>query len=38
MIHAEPFAASEEYRRQYFDAWEILSEDRPLIAQLGWGG
>merc|ERR1719323_2588028 len=41
MIHAEPFAASEEYRRVYFDAWEaahlhgVDDADRPLIAQLG---
>jgi len=41
MIHAEPFAADEAYRRVYFDAWEAAQHrgspdaDRPLIAQLG---
>ncbi|CAE7247525.1 ICL [Symbiodinium natans] len=41
MIHAEPFASDEEYRRTYFDAWDAADlgpakdVDRPLIAQLG---
>lgn len=41
MIHAEPFAAEESFRRTFFDAWEpaMLGEpidaDKPLIAQLG---
>ncbi|CAE7488350.1 Dus1l [Symbiodinium pilosum] len=41
MLHAEPFASDEEYRRTYFDAWEAADlgsakdVDRPLIAQLG---
>lgn len=41
MLHAEPFAADEKYRRVFFDAWEAAADrgvenaDRPLIAQLG---
>ncbi|CAJ1424484.1 unnamed protein product [Effrenium voratum] len=41
MLHAEPFASDEAYRRSFFDAWEPAQldgqqdADRPLIAQLG---
>lgn len=41
MIHAEPFAVDDDYRRTYFDGWEAADyggskdADRPLIAQLG---
>ncbi|CAL1138710.1 unnamed protein product [Cladocopium goreaui] len=40
MLHAEPFAVDEGYRKTYFDAWtpvdgENGKDDRPLIAQLG---
>lgn len=39
MIHAEPFAVDENFRRTYFDAWEAATGDtkldRPLIAQIG---
>eukprot|EP00434_Breviolum_minutum_P040825 symbB.v1.2.036296.t1/scaffold5092.1/size31036/1 len=37
MIHAEPFAADDTFRKTYFDAWTPADneEDRPLIAQLG---
>lgn len=41
MLHAEPFATDDGYRRTYFDAWEAAAlgvakdVDRPLIAQLG---
>eukprot|EP00435_Cladocopium_sp_Y103_P019632 s1777_g4.t1 len=37
MLHAEPFAVDESYRKTYFDAWTPVDgeEDRPLIAQVG---
>jgi tRNA-dihydrouridine synthase 1 len=33
MLHAKNFASSEKFRKQNFDAFEVLEADRPLIAQ-----